>query len=92
MNKEIKQGTCIAYRTENTFMLYFFIQKDWDGSLVFCRMFVLPNEMKPSDFWRMSPKYFNDNVENGNITIYEDGFPNEVVMEWEEFQNRNTID
>lgn len=83
----MKQGTCIAYRTENTFMLYFFIQKDWDGSLVFCKMFVLPNEIKPSDFWKMSPKYFNENLEKGNIIIYEDGFPADVVDEWSDFQN-----
>ena len=51
-------------------------------------MFVLPEEMTRSDFWRMTPKYFEENVANGNITIYENGFPAEVVDAWSEFQEK----
>lgn len=69
-------------------MLYFFLQKEINGDLVFCRMFVLPEEMTRSDFWRMTPKYFEENVANGNITIYENGFPAEVVDAWSEFQEK----
>ena len=74
----MKQGSVIVYRSGGVTMCYFYVGNN-EGKMVFAKMFVV--DFKPTDFWRMTPEWFDQQIAEGKLTIYEDGLPHDVAEE-----------
>lgn len=66
----IKKGDTIVYKTEISVMFYWLCDIQ-DGYLVFFDWYANPYEATNTDFWRMSTKWFNEQLEKGKLEVYE---------------------
>ena len=67
---QLKKGDIILYK-DNSCEDYYFVVNLYDNEIMFCKCDFMLRGSEPSltDFWRMRYQWFNEQVENGNITI-----------------------
>ena len=66
----IQKGNTIVYKTEN-FTRFFWLCDIMKDELLFFSWYANLRRVSPNDYWRMSTKWFNEQVEAGKIEIYD---------------------
>ena len=89
-NAPIKPGQTIVYEYDldlgdeptKKYMIYWFVCEK-DGQLVFFDWKGNPNKPSMTDYWRMSPRFFNEKLKSGQLKLF-DSFPEEY---WDKLNN-----
>ena len=70
----VNRGDTIVYKLSDGTMMFYWLVDTINGYMVFFNWYSNPEDPAPTDFWRMTPRWFEDKVKEGKIEVFN-SFP-----------------
>ncbi len=67
----IERGQTIVYKVSEDHLMFYWLCDIKETEYIFFNWYGNPEKEMPTDFWRMSKKWFNDKINDGKIEIYD---------------------